>query len=155
MHVDAQGGFATGTVTDEDGPCSPCRPSAAASSVAPEGLVEEGAWGGPATPGDLERLLAARADDPCPPPTCTPTRAATCTAASRCSLADLVAGALRPDLVTASVHIAYTRAIPIGAELIWRATIRHASRSLAVIDVDGVVDGRVGTTARVVLHPPA
>ena len=68
-------------------------------------------------------------------------------------LADLVAGALRPDLVTASVHIAYTRGIPIGADLTFRATTRHDGRSLAVIDVDGIVGDRVGTTARVVLHP--
>ena len=52
------------------------------------------------------------------------------------------------------MHIAYTRGIPIGAELVCRATTRHGGRSLAVIDVDGMVDGRVGTTARVVLHPP-
>jgi acyl-coenzyme A thioesterase PaaI-like protein len=68
---------------------------------------------------------------------------------------DLVAGALAPGLVTASLHITYTRAVPIGAEVTWRAAVPHPGRSLTVVDVDGVVDGRTCTTARVVLHPPA
>ena len=41
-----------------------------------------------------------------------------------------------------------------AAEVTWRADVRHPGRSLAVVDVDGVVDGPVCTTARVVLHPP-
>jgi acyl-coenzyme A thioesterase PaaI-like protein len=70
-------------------------------------------------------------------------------------LSDVVAGSLRPDLVTASLRIAYTRTIPIGAEVTWRAEVRHPGRSLAVVDVDGVVDGRICTTSRVILQPPA
>jgi acyl-coenzyme A thioesterase PaaI-like protein len=69
--------------------------------------------------------------------------------------ADIVAGALAPGLVTSSIHIVYTRAIPIGVPVTWRAAVRHPGRSLAVVDVDGVVDDQVCTTARVVLHPPA
>jgi len=68
---------------------------------------------------------------------------------------DLVASAMAPELVTASVHITFTRGIPIGHDVTWRASTRHAGRSLTVVEVDGVVDDRVCTTARVVLHPPA
>jgi acyl-coenzyme A thioesterase PaaI-like protein len=67
---------------------------------------------------------------------------------------DLVAGALAPDLVTASIHIVYTRVIPIGSSVLWRPNMRHAGRSLTVVDVDGVVDDQVCTSARVVLHRP-
>ncbi len=117
--------------------------------------MEEGAWGGPPRPGDLERLLAVRADVPMPTTDVLANEGGNLHGGVSMFASDLVAGAFRPDLVTASVHITYTRAIPIGADLTWRATVRHDSRSLAVVDVDGVVEDRVGTTARVVLHPPA
>ena len=154
VHADALGGYATGTVTDEDGRLLASTSQRGRYLDAPEGLVEEGAWGGPPAPGDLERLLATRADEPVTTTDVHANESGNLHGGVSMFLADLVAGALRPDLVTASVHIAYTRGIPIGAELICRATARHAGRSLAVIDVDGMVDGRVGTTARVVLHPP-
>jgi uncharacterized protein (TIGR00369 family) len=154
VHADALGGLATGTVTDEDGRLLALTSQRGRFLVAPEGLVEDGAWGGPPAPGDLERLLAAHADRPLPTTDALANESGNLHGGVSLLLADLVASALRPDLVTASVHIAYTRGIPIGPELVCRATTRHDGRSLAVIDVDGMVGDRVGTTARVVLHPP-
>lgn len=69
-------------------------------------------------------------------------------------LSDLVArGAVADHLTTASLHITYTRAIPVGATLAYTSEVRHAGRGLAVVDVTGSVDGRAATVARVVLHP--
>jgi acyl-coenzyme A thioesterase PaaI-like protein len=161
VHADGQlvladdlGGLATGSVTDDDGRLLALTSQRGRFLRAPEGLVEEGAWGGPPAPGDLERLLAARADQPLPTTDVLANESGNLHGGVSMFLADLVASALRPDLVTASVHITYTRGIPIGPELICRATTRHDGRSLAVIDVDSMVGDRVGTAARVVLHPP-
>ena len=70
-------------------------------------------------------------------------------------LADLVAGALRPDLVTASVHIAYTRGIPIGAEpaSAARPPATPAGRWPSSTSTAWSTAGSA-PTARVVLHPP-
>ena len=154
VHADDLGALATGTVTDEDGRLLALTSQRGRFVRAPEGLVEEGAWGGPPAPGDLERLLTTRADQPVATTDALANESGNLHGGVSMFLADLVASAMRPDLVTASVHIAYTRGIPIGADLTCRATTRHDGRSLAVIDVDGVVGDRVGTTARVVLHPP-
>ena len=155
VQSDAQGGFATGTVRNEEGTRLAVCTQRGRFIRAPEGLVEEGAWGGPPRPGDLERLLSVGDGAPMPTTDVLANEGGNLHGGISMFASDLVAGALRPDLVTASVHITYTRAIPIGADVSWRATIRHDSRSLAVVDVDGVVDDRVGTTARIVLHPPA
>jgi acyl-coenzyme A thioesterase PaaI-like protein len=152
---DAQGGFAAGTVRNEEGTRLAVCTQRGRFIRAPEGLVEEGAWGGPPRPGDLERLLAVGDGVPMPTTDVLANEGGNLHGGVSMFASDLVAGALRPDLVTASLHITYTRAIPIGADVTWRATVRHDSRSLAVIDVDGVVEDRVGPTARVVLHPPA
>ena len=154
VHADELGGLATGSVTDDDGRLLALTSQRGRFLRAPEGLVEEGAWGGPPTSGDLERLLATRADQPLPTTDVLANESGNLHGGISMFVADLVASALRPDLVTASVHITYTRGIPIGPELACRATTRHDGRSLAVIDVDGMVGDRVGTTARVVLHPP-
>lgn len=155
VQSDEQGGFATGTVRNESGTRLAVCTQRGRFIRAPEGLVEEGAWGGPPRPGDLERLLSLRDGVPTPTTDVLANEGGNLHGGVSMFASDLVAGALRPDLVTASVHITYTRAIPIGADVTWRATVRHDSRSLAVVDVDAVVDDRVGTTARVVLHPPA
>ena len=115
VHADALGGYATGTVTDEDGLLLATTSQRGRYLVAPDGLVEEGAWGGPPAPGDLERLLAARADEPVATTDVHANESGNLHGGVSMFLADLVASALRPDLVTASVHIAYTRGIPIGA----------------------------------------
>jgi uncharacterized protein (TIGR00369 family) len=154
VHADDIGGLATGTVSDDDGRLLALTSQRGRFIRSPEGLVEEGAWGGPPAPGDLTRLLATRADAPFPTTEVMANEGDSLHGGVSMFLADVVAGALRPDLVTASVHIAYTRGIPIGSELTCRATVRHGGRSLAVIDVDGMVGDRVGTTARVVLQPP-
>ena len=154
VHADELGGLATGSVTDDDGRLLALTSQRGRFLRAPEGLVEEGAWGGPPKSGDLERLLATRADQPLPTTDVLANESGNLHGGISMFVADLVASALRPDLVTASVHITYTRGIPIGPELACRATTRHDGRSLAVIDVDGMVGDRVGTTARVVLHPP-
>lgn len=74
-------------------------------------------------------------------------------------LSDLIARrAVAARLTTASLHLAYTRAIPVGATLAYAAAVRHAGRGLAVVDVTGHLDGsdqRPATLARVVLHPHA
>ena len=154
VQSDAQGGFATGTVRNEEGTRLAVCTQRGRFIRAPEELVEEGAWGGPPRPGDLERLLSVRDGVPMPTTDVLANEGGNLHGGISMFASDLVAGALRPDLVTASVHITYTRAIPIGADVTWSTTVRHDSRSLAVIDVDGVVDDRVGTTTRVVLHPP-
>ena len=155
VHADAIGGFATGSVRDDEGNLLAVCTQRGRFITAPDGLVEEGAWGGPPAAGDLERLLATRADVPMPTTDVLANEGSSIHGGISMFCADLVAGALRPDLVTASLHIAYPRAIPTGADVTWRAAVRHRGRSLAVVDVDGVVDDRVCTTARAVLHPPA
>ena len=154
-HVDPLGGLATGTVGAEDGTVLALCSQRGRYVQAPEGLVEEGAWGGPPEPGDLARLLAVRAGVPMATSDVLANESDSLHGGVSMLCSDLVASALAPDLVTASLHITYTRGIPIGAEVLWRADIRHPGRSLTVVDVDGVVDGKVCTTARVVLHPPA
>jgi acyl-coenzyme A thioesterase PaaI-like protein len=153
-YSDAQGGFASGTVKDESGRLLAVCTQRGRVIRAPEGLVEEGAWGGPPRPGDLERLLAVRADAPMPTTDVLANEADHLHGGVSLFASDLVASALAPELVTASIHIAYARGIPIGSEVVWRASVRHPGRSLTVVDVDGVVDDVVSTTARIVLHPP-
>jgi acyl-coenzyme A thioesterase PaaI-like protein len=153
VHTDGLGGFATGTVKDESGRLLATCTQRGRFIRAPEGLVEEGAWGGPPRPGDLERLLAVRPDVPMPTTDVLANEGDALHGGVAMLASDLVATALAPDLVTASIHITYARAIPIGVDVIWRASVRHPGRSLTVVDVDGVVDDRVCTTARVVLHP--
>lgn len=151
---DDQSGFATGTVKDESGRLLAICSQRARYVRAPEGLVEEGAWGGPPRPGDLERLLAVRADVPMATTDVFANEADQLHGGISMFASELVAASAAPGLVTASIHVAYTRGIPIGSEVTWRTATRHVGRSLAVVDVDGVVDDVVSTTARVVLQPP-
>ena len=155
VHADSLGGVATGTVTDANGTVLALTSQRGRYINAPDGLVVEGAWGGPPAPGDLDRLLAVRPDVPMPTTDALANESDSLHGGVSMFLSDIVAGVVRPELVTASLRVAYTRTIPIGADVTWRADVRHPGRSLAVVDVDGVVDGRVCTTARVVLHPPA
>ncbi len=155
VHADSLGGLATGTVTDANGTVLALASQRGRYIKAPDGLVEEGAWGGPPAPGDLERLLAVRAGVPMATSDVLANESDSLHGGISMLCSDLVAAALAPELVTASLHITYTRGIPIGAEVLWRADVRHPGRSLTVVDVDGLVDGKVCTTARVVLHPPA
>lgn len=57
-----------------------------------------------------------------------------------------------PPLVTGSVQIAFVRPIPTGSALRVASRVRHRGRTLAVVDVTGVVDGRTCTVARVASH---
>ena len=155
LHADSLGGLATGQVTDAEGTVLALASQRGRYIKAPDGLVEEGAWGGPPAPGDLARLLAVRPGPPMPTTDVLANESDSLHGGVSMLVSDLVAGSLRPDLVTASLRIAYPRGIRIGSTVIWRADVRHSGRSLAVVDVDGVVDDRVCTTARVVLHPPA
>ena len=154
VRSDDQGGFASGTVKDESGRLLAVCTQRGRYIPAPDGLVEEGAWGGPPRPGDLERLLAVRADAPMPTTDVLANEADNLHGGVSMFASDLVAGLLAPDLVTASIHITFARGIPIGSSVVWRTSVRHPGRSLTVVDVDGVVDDAVCTTARVVLHPP-
>ena len=154
VQSDAQGGFAAGTVRTEDGTRIAVCTQRGRFIPAPDGLVEEGAWGGPPRPGDLERLLGVRDGVPLTTTDVHANEGGNLHGGVSMLVSDVVAGALAPGLVTSSIHITYTRAVPIGAEITWRAEVRHPGRSLTVVDVDGVVDDRVCTTARVVLHPP-
>ena len=154
VQSDAQGGFATGTVRNEEGTRLAVCTQRGRFIRAPEGLVEDGAWGGPPRPGDLERLLSVRDGAPMTTTDVLANEGGNLHGGVSMFASDLVAGALAPDLVTASIHITYTRAIPIGVPVTWRATVKHPGRSLTVVDVDGMVDEQVCTAARVVLHPP-
>jgi acyl-coenzyme A thioesterase PaaI-like protein len=153
VHADDLGGMATGSVSDDAGNVLALCSQRGRFIPSPPDLVEEGAWGGPVREGDLVRLMATRADEPMVITDVLANEAGSLHGGIALFVSDVVAGAVRPDLVTASVHIAYTRGIAIGSEIAWRAAVRHRGRSLAVVDVDGVVDDRVCTTARVVLHP--
>jgi acyl-coenzyme A thioesterase PaaI-like protein len=155
VHADSLGGVATGTLTGANGTVLALASQRGRYIKAPDDLVGEGGWGGPPAPGDLDRLLAARADVPMATTDALANESDSLHGGVSMFLSDVVAGSLRPDLVTASLRIAYTRTIPIGAEVTWRAEVRHPGRSLAVVDVDGVVDGRICTTSRVILQPPA
>ena len=154
VHLDDLGGVSTGRVTDDDGTVIALCTQRGRFIPAPPDLVEEGSWGGPVAAGDLERLLGARADEPMTATEVLANEGGNLHGGISMCVSDLVAGAVAPELVTASVHITYTRGIPLGSSVTWRPDVRHRGRSLAVVDVDGVVDDRVCTTARVVLHPP-
>jgi acyl-coenzyme A thioesterase PaaI-like protein len=58
-----------------------------------------------------------------------------------------------PPLTTASIHVIYTRPLPAGCSGLFTAKVRHRSRRLGVVEVEGSVDGRMATRATVVAHP--
>jgi uncharacterized protein (TIGR00369 family) len=68
--------------------------------------------------------------------------------------AHLALGSSNGPWATTSLQTSYVRPVPGGAQVEFRATARHRGRGLAVVDVDGVVDGRLCTIARVTLQPP-
>jgi len=153
-HADAVSGLATGQLAAHDGTVLALCSQRGRYVKAPQDLVEEGAWGGPPAPGDLERLLAVQAGVPMATSPVLSNENDSLHGGISLLVSDLVASTLAPGLVTASLHITYTRGVPIGSEVTWRAGVRHGGRSLAVVDVDGVADDRVCTSARVVLHSP-
>lgn len=153
-HRDALGALATGEVTTDDGEVLALVRQRGRFVDAPADLVEEGSWGGPVSPGDLDRLLAVRADVPLRVAEVLVNEGGSLHGGVSLFASIAVAEAAVPALVTASAHITYARGVAIGTEVTWRTAIRHPGRSLAVVDVAGVVDDRVCTTARVVLHPP-
>ena len=58
------------------------------------------------------------------------------------------------ELVTTSVQVAYLRPVAACAQIEFRPTIIHRGRSLAVVDVDGLVDdGRKAVVARASAQP--
>jgi acyl-coenzyme A thioesterase PaaI-like protein len=154
-HVDDLGGLATGRVTDDDGTLLALCSQRGRFIPAPPDLVEDGSWGAPLAAGDLERLLAIRAGEPMAATDVLANEGGSLHGGISMFVADLLAGAVAPELVTASLHTTFTRGIPIGSQVMWRTQVRHRGRTLAVVDVDGLVDDRVCTTTRVVLHPPA
>lgn len=60
-----------------------------------------------------------------------------------------------PPLTTASMHIVYARPIASGAEVRYEAVVQRRSRSLAIVDVIGSVDGKACTFARITAQPQA
>ncbi len=70
---------------------------------------------------------------------------------------DLVAGAAvttwATPWLTESLRIQYLRPVPAGADVVFTAAVRHAGRTRAVVDVTGVVGGRVCTLAHVTGRP--
>jgi uncharacterized protein (TIGR00369 family) len=155
VHLGGLGGLATGRVTDDDGTVLATCSQRGRFVAAPPDLVEEGSWGAPVSEGDLDRLLAVRAGDEMPASDVLSNEGGSLHGGISMFVSDVVAGEVAPELVTASMHVTYTRAIPLGATVTWHSRTTHRGRSLAVVDVDGLVDGRVCTTTRVVLHPPA
>ena len=154
-HVDRLGGLSTGRVTTDDGALVALCSQRGRFVAAPADLVEEGSWGAPVAAGDLERLLATRAGVPMRATDLLANEGGSMHGGISMFVSDLVASAVAPDLVTASLHITYTRVIPLGTEVTWRTEVLHRGRSLTVVDVHGLVADRVCTTARVVLHPLA
>lgn len=57
-------------------------------------------------------------------------------------------------LATSSLHIVHARSVPIGATMEFRATTRHAGRSLWLTDVEGFVGDKLCTTTRVTAEQP-
>jgi acyl-coenzyme A thioesterase PaaI-like protein len=53
------------------------------------------------------------------------------------------------DLPTSSIHTAYTRGIPAGSEIVFRAETRHRGRTFWVSTVTGSVDGKVASVTTV------
>jgi acyl-coenzyme A thioesterase PaaI-like protein len=53
------------------------------------------------------------------------------------------------DLPTSSVHIAHTRGIPAGSEVLFRAETRHAGRTFWITEVTGWVNGKVACVSTV------
>jgi acyl-coenzyme A thioesterase PaaI-like protein len=153
VHLDALGGFATGRVVDADGALLAQATQRGRFIPSPPDLVEEGSWGAPVRDGDLERLLTTRPGRAMVVDEVLSNEAGNLHGGVSMFVSGLVAGALAPELGLASLHIAYARPVPIGAHVTWRTQVRHRGRSLAVVDVDGVVADRVCTTSRVVLHP--
>jgi acyl-coenzyme A thioesterase PaaI-like protein len=152
-HQDSLGALATGEVRDATGALLALTSQRGRFVAAPADLVEEGSWGGPVAEGDLERLLAVRAGVPLAITDVLANEGGSLHGGVSLFASVLVAEAAAPGLVTASAHITYARAIPLGVDVTWRPSVRHPGRSLAVVDVDGMVGDRVCTTARVVLHP--
>jgi acyl-coenzyme A thioesterase PaaI-like protein len=153
VHLDAMGGFATGRVVDGDGELIALTTQRGRSIPAPPDLVVEGSWGAPLHDGDLDRLLATRPDEPMVADEVLANEAGNLHGGVSMFLSGLVAETVAPHLTLASLHISYARPVPIGARVTWRPHLRHRGRSLAVVDVDGVVEERICTTARIVLHP--
>src|SRR4051794_18318127 len=117
LHLDALGGVAAGRVTDDDGTVIALCSQRGRFIPAPSGLVEGGSWGGPVPAGALERLLATRADEPVPATDALANEGGNLHGGISLCVADLVAAAVAPELVTASVHITYTRGIPLGSSV--------------------------------------
>ncbi|WP_198020096.1 PaaI family thioesterase [Nocardioides sp. J54] len=53
------------------------------------------------------------------------------------------------DLPTTSLHTAYTRGVPAGSTIEFRASTRHAGRTFWVTEVVGVVDDRITSVSTV------
>ena len=70
---------------------------------------------------------------------------------------DLVAGAAvhtwDAPWATESLRIQYLRPVPAGSDIAFTATLRHVGRTRAVLDVAGVVDGRLCTLAHIAGRP--
>lgn len=60
-----------------------------------------------------------------------------------------------PTLTTASIHVAYTRAVPADSTVRFDPVVVHRGRSLAVVDVTGSVGGRTCTSARITAQAAA
>jgi len=75
--------------------------------------------------------------------------------ASQLAASDALAAAHRSDLVPTSIRIAYPRPGDAGRPTSFAATLRHAGRSFAVLDVVGAQDGRTITIAHVTAHASA
>jgi uncharacterized protein (TIGR00369 family) len=169
VQVDALGGFSTGRVHDENGGlvarCTqrgrfvPAAGSSLDESPAPDdlfldaadlaGLIE--ATTGCDADGARVRLETTRALQ-------NPMRnlhGGIALAASDLAAGLAVDATPGPPLVTASIHVVFGRPVRAGATVDFRATVAHRGRTLGLVDVVGLVDGRPCTIARVTSHPAA
>jgi uncharacterized protein (TIGR00369 family) len=166
VHADAVGGFATGQVYDEGGDLvAQCTQrgrfvpagSAFDETPAPDGLVLDAddmaaLIDATATPGSdgvrVHLETTAALQNPMHN-----LHGGIALAASDLAGCLALAETPGPPLVTASVHIVYARPIRAGAAPEFRATVAHRGRTLGLVDVVGLVDGRPCTIARVTSHP--
>jgi len=157
VHATAVSAFTEGSVHDEAGTCiAVCRQRGRAIPDDPAAL-QPSAFRVPSHPSDVSDLIGLRplgADSAAL--TVTPDLenprhmlhggVTMCAAEVTAVRSRLAAGI---DLRTSSIHTAYTRGIPAGSDIEFRASTRHAGRTFWVSEVTGWVSGRIASVTTV------
>jgi acyl-coenzyme A thioesterase PaaI-like protein len=157
VHATAVSAFTAGSVHDESGACiAVCRQRGRAIPEDPADLRPT-AYRVPSHSSDVSELIGLRVLDAdstaltVTPHLENPRRmlhgGITMCAAEVTAVRSRMAGGV--DLPTTSIHTAYTRGIPAGADIEFRAVTRHAGRTLWVSEVCGWVAGRIASITTV------